>query len=164
MNKNYFYVILLLQLFIFNCAGGQSLPEEYMQQAGQNAVLYRGPLPQILPFRYNGSIFAFQETFTRCNLWYNHKFYPNVLLNLDAYRDELYIRIPDKLVTLVLEKKAVETFILEEKEFINILPETPYKNLMPGFYQVVYNGKDKLFKKIRQIYSERPGEIDGRGV
>lgn len=150
-------LLCLLALFcIPEYAAGQVSP--------QNTILYRGPIALQLPFRYNGSIYAYEDAFSVGELWYNNKHYKDVLLNLDAYRDELYLKQPGGGQPLVLEKELVDRFTLREKVFIHILKNTEIKNLPAGFYQVLYTGQDTLFKQIRQKYSSRPADVDSRGV
>lgn len=164
MIKRALILCIFAQFFMPEYMNGQSLEGKYMQQAFQNTLLYRGPAPLKIPFRYNGVFYAFGEVFSSESLWYNNKYYTNVLLNLDAYRDELYVKRSSNSSPLVLDKSLVEKFTLNHREFINIPENSGIKNLPAGFYQVVYSGKDKLFKKIRQEHLERPAEVDSRGI
>lgn len=164
MKKLHLYLILPAFLGSVFIARGQTPEATYMQQAGINSVLYRGALQPGLPFRYNGSIFAYQDAFTTGDLWYNHKFYGKILLNLDAFRDALYIKLPEGLANIILEKELVEKFTMDGKSFINIPKPSPYPNLPSGFFQVLHNGTDMLLKKIKKEYLERPIDVDNRGI
>ncbi len=137
-----------------------------MQEAGTEAVLYRGPCPMSFQFRYKGTFYAFDNKFSEGNLWYNNKYYTGVFLNLDANRDELYIvRKNNSTIGTVLKKNLVEKFTFDNnKEFTNITEESPVRNLPVGYYQVIYGGKDRLLKKIKKIYQEKPDQIDENGI
>lgn len=163
MKKLFLLLSILMGAGCFTYVSAQDV-EEYIRQAKENAVVFRGPTPIKYPFRFNGSFYAFEDKFVPGELWYNHKYYKNVLLNLNANRDELYIKVYNSATMVVLDKNLVEKFTLGDKTFLNVSAKYPVGNMAPGYYQILYKGKDQLFKKIEKRYYERVGLTDQNGV
>ena len=86
---------------------------------------------------------------------YNGKTYYRALLNLDAHRDELCIRLPESGVVVVLSKELVKEFSLGEKRFIKCLWED--EDLKDTYCQVLYNGNVTVLKKVEKDFYLRDG-------
>lgn len=164
MRKFAYALSILMQVITVTFASGQTPQEDYMREASLNAALYRGPIQKRFMFRYNGTFYAFSPKFLPGDLWYNAKYYSGVILNLDAYEDELCIAADNGAFAIVLDKERVEKFSFDNKNFIHITSQMKIRNLSPGYYQLLYRGKDTLLKKIRQKYTERTEEVDEKGV
>lgn len=164
MKKTAFALLILMQVVIITRILGQTPQENYMRKAGLNAALYRGPIQKRFMFRYNGTFYAFSSKFLSGEIWYNAKYYSGVVLNLDAYEDELCIAADNGTFAIILDKDQVEKFSFDNKNFIHVTPRMNIRNLPSGYYQLLYGGKDTLLKKIRQRYVEKTEQVDEKGV
>lgn len=138
--------ILLLPVFCSGSLFGQGKYDE---------AIYRGPVALSYPFEvYRGTCYAFDKQFEKSDVEYNRKWYHDVDLNLDACRDELCLSM-DGGIIIVLSKELVGRFRFGGRNFI--CRGNDVEGLEPGYYQVLYDGRDKVYKKIVKKYNK----IDG---
>jgi hypothetical protein len=121
----------------------------------RDAVIYRGPVALKYPFLFEGSTYVFSDEFLEGNVRYNGKTYYRALLNLDAHRDELCIRLPESGVVVVLSKELVKEFSLGEKRFIKCLWKD--EDLKDTYCQVLYSGNVTVLKKVEKDFYLRDG-------
>lgn len=145
------FIVLLHQL------GAQNLwcQEDYLVKMERDAVIYRGPVALKYPFLFEGSTYVFSDEFLEGNVRYNGKTYYRALLNLDAHRDELCIRLPESGVVVVLSKELVKEFSLGENRFIKCMWED--EDLKDTYCQVLYSGNVTVLKKVEKDFYLRDG-------
>ena len=68
-----------------------------MQEAGPLSTLYRGKLPVQYPYQYNGTYYLEGKQFQRGSVYYNGKLDENVLVNLDACKQELQVKVSENV-------------------------------------------------------------------
>ena len=149
------YIVLLIALL--HQLGAQNLwcQEDYLVKMERDAVIYRGPVALKYPFLFEGSTYVFSDEFMEGNVRYNGKTYYRALLNLDAHRDELCIRLPESGVVVVLSKELVKEFSLGEKRFIKCMWED--EDLKDTYCQVLYSGNVTVLKKVEKDFYLRDG-------
>lgn len=118
----------------------------YADAAGSYINLYRGAAPVKYNFLHLGTYYAYTDTFEKGEVKYNGRIYSDVYLNLNSHVDELYVKIPSSGREVVLNKSLVEHFTMGESKFVNI---------SNAYYELLYDGNAKLYKKIRKVYSEK---------
>lgn len=154
-----FFPLLLLNAFVsFGQDNG-----DFIKKAGLNATVYRGAGAEAYPFRYQGSPYAYSDAFMEGTLTYNDVEYLGLLLNLNAHKDQLHLRIPSSGRIIELDKRLVEKFTIGNRRFAAFMGETAMAGLSEGFYEVLYKGKDMLLKKNIRRYYERL-QTSGKGV
>ena len=143
--------ILPLILFLALCCyAGRLLGQGVYDQA-----IYRGPVALSYPFQvYKGTFYAFDKQFENSSVEYNRKWYRDVKLNLDACRDELCLSM-DGGAIIVLSKELVGRFTFGGRNFI--CTGNDVDGLAPGYYQILYDGEDKVLKKIIKKYNKTDG-------
>lgn len=148
---------LILIIVLLHHLGAQSLwcQEDYLKKMERDAVIYRGPVALKYPFLYEGSTYVFSDEFLEGNVRYNGKIYYRALLNLDAHRDELCIKLPESGVVVVLSKELVKEFSLGDKRFIKGRWED--EDLMDAYCQVLYSGNVMVLKKVEKDFYLREG-------
>ena len=148
---------IVLLIVLLHQLGAQNLwcQEDYLVKMERDAVIYRGPVALKYPFLFEGSTYVFSDEFLEGNVRYNGKTYYRALLNLDAHRDELCIRLPESGVVVVLSKELVKEFSLGEKRFIKCLWED--EDLKDTYCQVLYSGNVTVLKKIEKDFYLRDG-------
>lgn len=143
-------LIVSLLLFLSTVMTGQERGDyqNYMEQAGDASLLYRGREAGKYNFAYNGTYYWDHYGFRKGDLLYNGKWYRDVELNVDAYIDEVILR--HSVVMIVLNKECIERFSVGDNDFI-VLHEDLY-GVGSGVYQVVHEGKTLMVKKVRKEF------------
>lgn len=117
-----------------------SVIQYYMKQSGGFSPLYNGKIPPQYLMRHKGTYYLESDTFYRGTLQYNEKRYVDLLLNVNAHTDELYIRMPQYNSSSVLLKEHVESFTLDQMEFIHMVKEKWPGVPQEGYYQILFQG------------------------
>ncbi len=142
------FAFLFLFCFQTVVAEGQVKADSYIGEgASVNATLYRAPVVIFERMSYEGTFYIYETEFYTGELFYNGIYYNDVLINLDAGKDQLYIKQKDVSLPLLLNKSLVEWFTLDGKLFVNIGPQSSAGNMEEGFCQVIWNGEKKILKK-----------------
>lgn len=162
MKKIFVTLLLLFQLqftLFLHCQ------EKYdcIKDIGLNAPVYRGPEAVKYPFRYQGSPYAYSDAFATGSIVYNDVEYKGVMLNLNAHRDELHIRMPLNGSIIELDRRLVGDFTIGSRHYVSLMGKKAMEGLEEGFYEMLYNGKDMLLKKNVRRYYERL-QTSGKGV
>ena len=118
---------------------------EYLQAAGSQAVLYYGNLQEGLP-RTSNHPYLKDDQYAKSRLSYHRIIYPEALLRLDLYRNELVIQSPE-LRNFVLSHEDVEYAELHGQRIIyfhrDSLPGCP----STGYYTLLHSGKYKVLER-----------------
>ena len=125
--------------------------QDYQQQAGMHSTLYRGKLPKLYPYKYNGTSYLESRQFSRGSILYNGKVYDNVLLNLDAFPQNLEVKPDAKIASVILDRSQVVWFTLNGARFVN-LQYLGYPEAREGFYEVVRDGKEPLLRFPEKVF------------
>jgi len=149
MKKRILFVGALL-LTLAN-AHAQQDTQSYMQDAGSLSTLYRGQLPHVYPFKYNGTYYLETRKFSRGDIQYNGKLYQGILLNLDAYANELVVRPSETASAIVLQRSQVAWFTLGGRKFVN-LQYLGVKQAPGGYYEVVKDGQEPLLRQKSKFF------------
>ena len=158
------FLVLLCGLFLAHSGFLYSQEKyDYLQAAGLNAAIFRGPEAVKYQFKYQGTPYAYTETFSMGSLVYNGVKYDGVELNLNAHRDELHLKITSSGIVLELDKNIVGDFVIGRRQFVTLVGENAVEGLPQGYYQVLYKGGDMLLKKNIRTFHERL-QTSGSGV
>lgn len=158
------FPVLLCGLFLVHSGFLYSQEKyDYLQRAGLNAAIFRGPEAVKYQFRYQGTPYAYTETFSLGWLVYNGVKYEGVELNLNAHRDELHLKITSSGIVLELDKDIVGDFVIGSRKFLTLAGKNAVEGLPEGYYQVLYKGGATLLKKNIRTFHERL-QSSGNGV
>jgi len=124
--------------------------DNFIIKAGDASILFRGRETNKYNFIYNGTYFWYHYGFLKGNISYNGKIYRDVMINVDAYADQVLIRHPNSVVIIALNKRYIEDFTYGERLFRVIHDGS--SGIPVGIYEVVYDGGDKVYKKIKKDY------------
>ena len=89
-----YWLNTLLCIFLGTCAIAQDM-----------STLYMGRYPLQYPFKYNGTFYQDNRIFSEGTLFYNGKVYENVLVNIDAYKQEVHVFPPHSGSPVVLYRE-----------------------------------------------------------
>ena len=119
--------------------------KDYQQDAKGLSTLYRGKLQKVYPFRYNGTFYLDSRAFREGELLYNGKYYSGILMNIDAYMQELVVRPQATSAGVVLHRDEVAWFRFDDRLFVN-LRYLGYKKADEGFYEVLRDGREPIIR------------------
>ena len=158
------FPVLLCGLFLAHSGFLYSQEKyDYLQAAGLNAAIFRGPEAVKYQFKYQGTPYAYTEAFSLGSLVYNGVKYEGVELNLNAHKDELHLKITSSGIVLELDKNIVGEFAIGKRQFVALVGENAVEGLPHGYYQLLYKGSDILLKKNIRTFHERL-QTSGDGV
>lgn len=144
----------VLLLFLSTAISAQSSDyHNYITKANDKALIYRGKIERHYTYSYKGTYFAFQEDFTPGVVFYNKKRYEDVLINLNSNRDVLLVKYDDTSLPVIMDKKLVEWFVLDDRDFVNVTDGAEI-GLEDGYYEVLVEGENQILKKIYKEYRE----------
>ena len=109
--------------------------------------IFRGKLPGVYPYKYNGTYFWDRKEFLRGDILYNGKLYRDVLMNVDAARQELQVQPLEKASAMVVFRDQVAWFTMGPKQFVN-LRYIGYPEAEEGFYEVLRDGEIPLLRRV----------------
>lgn len=148
--------VFVLLLFVLQTVASYAQEKyDFVKQAGASAALFRGVEFERYPFRYKDSPYAYSEEFNLGEIVFNDVKYSGVLLNLNAHKDELHLKITTNGKILELDKGLVERFTIGEREYVALIGANAVEGVSEGFYEILYSGKEILFKKNVKKYNER---------
>ena len=128
--------------------------EEYVSQAGENMLLYRGS--QAVQYRkaHNGNPYWYSPEFKDGSLVYNGKEYFNVKLNIDAVAGQLLILHPNGVSQITLCRNLVDSFTIDGKEYYN-LKKLGY-DVQEGFFEKMLeaDGGISIYRRIDKILQD----------
>lgn len=131
-----------------------------MNDTGSLATLYRGKLPEHVRYLYNGTYFLESNRFREGSVYYNGKLYRHVLVNLDAFRQELQVKVSEDMSPVVPHQEWVSFFTIGESPFVNLrylgYPEAP-----EGYFQLIKDGDTPLLLQTKKVFTTRAGYHNG---
>ena len=134
-------------------AQNQADVARFEEAAGWDLPLYRGKQIPEYNFRFNGTYYWDHRGYRTGSIRYGGKTYDNVLMNIDAFRQALYVRYQDKIQTWELDRSQIDWFTMGNRKFVN-LRKQGIKKAPEGFLQVVYEGKECVYKQVVKSYKE----------
>ncbi len=164
MNRIVSILFLLLGCVLMNAQERNELVDSaavrFLQTAENFSALYYGFEYEGLPRTLNHPYLK-NDDYTKARLVYKHIMYPEALLRLDLYRDELVVRSPGfRNITLFPENVA---FAELHGKHIIYRPKDEWPGCPPnGYYFLLYEGDCKIFEKRIALLIEKtsPGLLE----
>ena len=126
-----------------------------------NTPLFRGELAEKYTYRLTGCVYAYSDEFEMGDVVFNGKPYYGLMMNLNAHRGELQVKIVDNGECVVLKQTLGGDFNIGERKYTCLYGPTSVNGLADGYYQVIYRGEDMLLKKIYKSVSDKTDFITG---
>lgn len=147
-------VLLFMMLLASGLLSAQDDYKSFMDSAGENSALFKGYTPMLYRFVHTGTYYAYEKSYLDGNVLYNGKKYRGVKLNLNSHLDELIVWDEKNNRNIQLNKSYVDTFTIGTRKFVNIRERDNSGLINPGYYQLLYDSKVSVYKKIAKVYSE----------
>ena len=160
-------IIAAVLAFMFQCitAIAQDYPEydRFAEEAGEMSMLYRGKQGMSYSFPYNGTYYWYGRDFQRGDVFYNGKLYRNAFVNVNAHLQELLVKEDEDYLPVLVDTGHVEWFTMGGRRF---LPRdaTGQPSLPDGFYEVLFDGHSKLYKRVDKILRKDSNNRNGAGI
>lgn len=140
-------IVLLLSAFV---AAAQDDVVRFRDAAGNESLLYRGRKVLDYRFPFNGTYYWYGAQFGEGEVCYNGKIYPCRAMNIDAAQQELIVRSPDGVFSVLLNRDHVKWFTLGGRKYINAQLWFDDPDVPEGFFEVLYEGRVWVLKQIRK--------------
>jgi hypothetical protein len=124
------------------------------------STLYRGKYPLQYPFKYNGTFYQESREFSEGTLFYNGKCYEGVLMNIDAYKQEVQVIPPHTAYPIVLYREQTAWLEWKGKTYVN-LQYMGYEKAPAGFFELAKDGKVPVFQQIKKVYRSTTSNQNG---
>ncbi len=135
---------LLAFLSALLLSAGATFAQE--QAESPYATIFRGKLPNVYPYKFNGTYFWDRKVFQRGDVMYNGRLYRDVSLNLDACEGELLVRAQENANAVVVFRDQVAWFTMGQSLFVN-LRYLGWKEAPEGYFEVIRDGEIPLLRK-----------------
>lgn len=146
--KQYFTLLLVLLAHIA------------LQGQDFNIPVFRGELAQRYNYPLEGTVYAYSDEFQPGTIHFNGKQYSGLMMNLNAHRNELQVRIGTTGESIAVKRSLVGDFTIGKRNFTALYGERGIKGLAEGYYQVLYRGKDMLLKEIYKSTNDRTDYVN----
>ena len=116
--------------------------------------------PKNYPFKYNGTYYWQSKEFSPADIFYNGKYYKNVLVNIDANTRNLLVISDLNTLPITLNRDQVVFFRWKGSQFVNLqylgYPEAP-----DGFFELVKDGSIPVFRQIIKVFRSSTRNVNG---
>ena len=157
MKKGKLLLCALLAVLCQEPAAAQDDQALFQAQAGGASLLYRGRKAYIRNELFNGTYYWSDPGYKKGSVVYNGKRYDDVLLNIDAARQDLLVRIPNSVIEKVVDERYTESFTIGDIRFLNLrflCGETAPE----GYWQVLHDGPIRF---LLQVYKRKEQDLEG---
>ena len=94
-------------------------------------------------------------------VFYNNVLYEKVPLLYDIIKDELLTSDPSSIYILRLNSERISWFTIWGHTFVRLTERITNSEMQPGFYDLLYNGKTSLFRKVSKTLQENNATFQG---
>ncbi|MNK12317.1 hypothetical protein D3C87_303760 [compost metagenome] len=115
--------------------------------------LYNGEMHYPHPKFKNGGHASFiNSSYTKGTIVYDGLTYKNMSVMYDLIRDQLLLLNADSSGGIVVQPEHIDRFSLHNHNFINFKSGTVPKNIAPGYYDLLYEGRITLLaKRVKKV-------------
>lgn len=157
IKKRRMIVLLAALLGMGGIAAAQDDYDLFRERAGNASLLYRGHKAYEYVLLYNGTYYWYGPVFLPGEVVYNGKRYQDILLNIDAARQDLIVRVGNGGMSKVVEREHVQECVFGGRHFLNL--QSLYGDAAPsGYWEVLYDGRSKI---IRRVVKTLEQDLDG---
>lgn len=132
-------------------------------QAQESSALYRGKSPASYPFKYNGHLFWESRDYSVGSVRYNGKTYDGILLNIDAYKQEVQILSPGTQNAIILYRDQVAWVSFNGNLYVN-LQYLGFKGAAAGFFELLTDGREPALHQVRKYNSSSTRNQNRYGI
>ena len=120
--------------------------DRYVEAAGDRLPVLRAKRAQRYSFAYSGTPYHDPNGFKDGEACICGKVYRNLIVNYNVNLQSLEVRSPESPLTRTYDTDDVDWFIRDGVKYINLRKEG--HDVKEGFFEIVYDGKDKIYRRI----------------
>lgn len=136
--------------------------ETFMNSAQGLSTLYRGKQALKYPGPYNGNEYWASKKFETGDILFEGKLYRGVSINIDAAAQEALVRPGGHVVSVALPADMVDYLTMDGVKFVNL--HKKYQALPSGFYEVLYAGKNSVYKRVMKRMNSSVESVNGSPI
>ena len=160
-------IIVAVLAILCQCttASAQDYPEydRFAEEAGEMSMLYRGKQGMSYSFPYNGTYFWYSKDFLPGDVFYNGKLYRGAFVNINAHLQELLVKQNEDYLPVLVDTDYVEWFTMGDRRFVT-RDVAGLAILSDGFYEVLFDGQAKLYKRVDKLLRKDSNNRNGAGI
>ena len=151
------------------CLGATAHAQEYAEldrfseEAGEMAMLFRGKQGMTYEFPYNGTCYWYGRDFLPGDVFYNGKLYKGAFVNVNAHLQELVVKQDQDYLPVLVDAGHVEWFTMGGRRFVS-RDAAGLTALPEGYYEVIFDGRSKLYKRVDKILRKDANNRNGSGI
>ncbi|WP_455671823.1 hypothetical protein [Phocaeicola sp.] len=142
--KKIFSLLIGISL-VCTCYAQQDILKQYLQEAGNNAVIYNGKLVENYPrVLFQDLPYWKSEAYLPGSIIYGGRPYGHLLLRFDIYKEQLEVQTPEKHLEIDLNMPLISEFSIDGVKFAHgeSLPENIPEQ---GYLRVLYENENIKF-------------------
>lgn len=112
--------------------------------------VFRGEIAEKYTYPLEGTVYDYSDEFEVGSVEFNGKYYHDLMLNLNAHRGELQVKIGSAGESVALKRSLVGKFNIGDRNYTALFADRKIPGLEEGYYQVLYAGEDLLLKHIHK--------------
>ena len=165
MKRTLFYIAVAVLTLSGAAASAQDYEEleRFSEEAGEMSMLFRGKQGMSYSFPYNGTYFWYGRDYLPGDVFYNGKLYPGVLVNINAHLQELLVKEDDGFLPVLVDTDHVEWFTMGDRYYVT-RGYAGLDGLAEGFYEVLYDGSAKFYKRVDKYLRKDSNNRNGAGI
>ena len=141
MKHTFLYLVIVLFSFSVPCKAQQAF-EEFRADAGDYSIIYSGQVAKTYSkHKYANTPYWETEEYRIGTLSFEGRIYNDVLLSYDAFRKDLNIIPPHNKISVAVDSRKVDYFILNGVRFVP--EEEGYRMILHKGKHLQLNGKVK---------------------
>lgn len=133
----------------------------FQQAAGVQTVLLRGKQAARYDFPANGNPYWSSPEYRTGDIEIEGRRYCDIPFNIDAVAQRLLVRVGDSQVAVSVPPSRVSAIDLGERHFRGVGPDGP---LPEGFYEVIGNGPEQVYKNVSKVLNSSPDNVNGDAI
>lgn len=155
MRQKRIITLLFVIAACFTASVAETYSDLYLQQVGNKAILFSGNGQAKYPFRPENTYFLFGDQFRRGDITYGGICYKDVLLNVDAYLNLLYVKSDTTSFPVLMEMDKVSSFRVDGHRFIRAQDCNLKEGQLKGYVEEMSVTDDcMLLKKTEMVHYE----------
>lgn len=125
----------------------------YNQKVKSQALIYNGPEYNESKIPATGHPYFMEDFMENGTINFQGEIYRDIPMLYDVVKDRIIIEHFDQSgigVRLIPHKDGIKSFSLYDRQFVHLTVSMIPRNMRPGFYDVLYEGKIRAFAKHRK--------------
>jgi len=136
----------------------------FQEEAAYRSTLYRGRgVPEYRTILFNGTPYWDKPDFTPGTLVVDGRRYDNVLMNIDAHRQEIHVKYAEGMSAVLLDRSRVTECGQDGYSYVN-LEARGIPKAAPGYYKVLSDNPVRVYQRVDKLLKTSPDSVNGTPI